>query len=541
MPRFPWLKMRKKTDPEFPYEPPIPIGRAISNGEFFREPTGRELRIRRLILDKCDENARRLGIDRREFVASAMGMVTTMAVLNACSDDSKGDGGGSGGSGGLPPEATCDEGLALELVGGNGDEFILDLQTHHIEDEEHWRESHPDRPWPGPALSFLDFLGRDAKNIGNAAYLQKVFLESETTVAVLSGFPSEICDTNTYCNSPISNESMVISRDEINALAGGSQRVVQHCQIAPNDYLDKQLAHMEAIKNTYGNHGWKCYPPWGPPTRGIPGWWLDDALNMAQGREVVADKFFQKVVDLTPSAPVGSDPMVYPQSPLLCIHKGFVLPSFEAETARPIDVGAAASKWPQINFVIYHSAIDDQGGRDRGPFNEADPHGIDELCRQVRDNGLKGKNVFAELGSVWASVMNNATSRQHVLGKLLTYLGEDNVVWGSECTWFGSPQPQIEIFRMTEITPEFQAMYGYPALTPELKRKILGLNAAKIYNIDVEAVRCKVAGDELTKLRKRMDAEFGPRRWAFQEMGGPRTRREFMRLQQWKRFKALPG
>ena len=58
-----------------------------------------------------------------------------------------------------------------------------------------------------------------------------------------------------------------------------------------------------------------------------------------------------------------------------------------------------------------------------------------------------------------------------MLGKLLVAVGPDNVVWGTDSIWYGSPQTQIEAFRAFEITPEFQERFGYPALTPELKRR----------------------------------------------------------------------
>jgi hypothetical protein len=37
---------------------------------------------------------------------------------------------------------------------------------------------------------------------------------------------------------------------------------------------------------------------------------------------------------------------------------------------------------------------------------------------------------------------------------------------------------------MFQISKAFQDMYGYPELTQELKAKIFGLNAAKIYKIN---------------------------------------------------------
>ena len=43
-----------------------------------------------------------------------------------------------------------------------------------------------------------------------------------------------------------------------------------------------------------------------------------------------------------------------------------------------------------------------------------------------------------------------------MLGKLLTRVGEDRVLWGTDAIWYGSPQPQIMAFRAFEISPEFQ-------------------------------------------------------------------------------------
>lgn len=115
----------------------------------------------------------------------------------------------------------------------------------------------------------------------------------------------------------------------------------------------------------------------------------------------------------------------------------------------------------------------------------------------------------------------------HVVGKLLKYVGEDNVVWGTDSIWYGSPQQQIEMFLQFQISKQFQSQYGYPELTMDLKRKVLGLNAARIYKVDVEAVRCAIDGSKLAAQKRVLDAEIGGRRWAF--LRPPlRTRRDFM-------------
>jgi predicted TIM-barrel fold metal-dependent hydrolase len=82
---------------------------------------------------------------------------------------------------------------------------------------------------------------------------------------------------------------------------------------------------------------------------------------------------------------------------------------------------------------------------------------------------------------VWAELITRPTEAAHVLGKLLRYVGEDNILWATQSTFYGDPQPQLAAFRAFEIPAELQAQYGYPALTPERKAKILGLNAARLF------------------------------------------------------------
>jgi hypothetical protein len=282
MKRLPWIHRRKKTETEVPYEPPIPLGDK-SNGEFFHEQTPHERKLRKMILERGAENATRLGMDRRDFMASTMGMATTLACINAASGcgSPEAEGGGSGGSAGdggyqIPADAMLDPDAAFETLGG--DDFILDLQTHHIEDEEHWREAHPDGTYIGNGLggvlSFAD-CGAEVRAacVQPDAYVRNIFLESDTTVAVLSGFPAvPLDDAGGEGNHPIGNVDMANSRDRVNA-AAASQRMVNHCQIAPNDRWELASDLMERIRSEHGNWGWKVYPPWAP---GGGGWWMDD-------------------------------------------------------------------------------------------------------------------------------------------------------------------------------------------------------------------------------------------------------------------------
>jgi hypothetical protein len=130
---------------------------------------------------------------------------------------------------------------------------------------------------------------------------------------------------------------------------------------------------------------------------------------------------------------------------------------------------------------------------------------VNALVKSLQDNGVApNSNVWAELGSTWRGVMSDPTQAAHVLGKLLKYVGEDRVCWGTDCIWYGAPQPQIVAFRAFQIDAELRDQYGYPELTTALKAKIFGLTSAQLYGIDAEARRCAIQRDAVDQMRDRL-------------------------------------
>ena len=92
----------------------------------------------------------------------------------------------------------------------------------------------------------------------------------------------------------------------------------------------------------------------------------------------------------------------------------------------------------------------------------------------------------------------------HVLGKLLKHVGQDNVLWGTDCLFYGSPQPLIQAMRTFQISQEFRERYGYPKLTKELKAKILGLNGAALYGVEPNTSTCEFTRRELEQIRRNL-------------------------------------
>jgi hypothetical protein len=68
--------------------------------------------------------------------------------------------------------------------------------------------------------------------------------------------------------------------------------------------------------------------------------------------------------------------------------------------------------------------------------------------------------------------------------------------------------------RTFKISEEFQERFGYPALSDDIKRKILGLNALRLHDVDPITVRCDFTRDELETIRRSLPTghqTFGPR------------------------------
>jgi hypothetical protein len=112
------------------------------------------------------------------------------------------------------------------------------------------------------------------------------------------------------------------------------------------------------------------------------------------------------------------------------------------------------------------------------------------------------------------------------MGKLLKYVGEDRVIWGTDAIWYGSPQDQIQAFRTFEISEALQESEGYPRLTKRLKEKVFGLNGAAVYGLDPKTLVKKAALDSIGRRRR---AGFMPQSDLFATYG-PKTMREYEAL-----------
>jgi hypothetical protein len=155
------------------------------------------------------------------------------------------------------------------------------------------------------------------------------------------------------------------------------------------------------------------------------------------------------------------------------------------------------------------------------------------LWAQEQNGGKPLDNVYADLGTTWSRVMGNQSTASHLIGKLLKYVGPDKVLFGTDALNVGTPHAsQLAAMRTFDILPALQeGATAYPPITPELRRKIFGLNAAAVYGVDPQAVRYRVSNDDISKLQMahREDRRSVPMPHPHRYRG-PRTRREFFAL-----------
>ena len=87
-------------------------------------------------------------------------------------------------------------------------------------------------------------------------------------------------------------------------------------------------------------------------------------------------------------------------------------------------------------------------------------------------------------------MMRTDPARYSVLiGNLLDGFGADHIIWGTDTPVIGPPHWQIEAFQTFTIPEELATQYHFSRLTPEVKNKIFGENAARIFGIDIAAAR----------------------------------------------------
>ena len=422
-------------------------------------------------LDAANQAANRLAHERATENAKRRGLGRRQFLTSACGAAStllafsaaNAAAGRSGGAFDLHPESALDEALARVQVGPAKDEFIFDVQGHFIDTPK----------------------GNDKSA---EVFVKDVFLDSDTDVMVLSFVPS------TRDAEPVTIQAADAMRRVVDKLQG-THRLLLHGRVNPNQPGDVEA--MDELATKWRISAWKTYTQWGPEGHG---YFLTDPVGV---------KFIEKARALGVKT--------------IAVHKGLPFGSQSYEHSQCSDIGVIAKRYPDVKFLIYHSGFVTSG---REGAYQRGHDGVDTLVQSLQENGVPpGSNVYAELGSTWRFLMRDPEQAAHVIGKLVRHCGPDNVLWGTDSIWYGSPQDQIQAFRAFQISPRLRERHGYVEITPELRAKIFGLNAARVYGLSAAEVKKYTSRDAVARERLAHMENPQPHYLTY----GPKTRREFLR------------
>jgi len=445
---------------------PIPT-RLVSNEEFPPIPQTRaQRRVEDRILAEAARLAPRVGLSRRQFLERGGGMAASLLAMNAV----------FGRFFDVLPVEAADPAAFQERSGPPV--FIFDVQLHYVSasyDPTNAEGSRRGAVSKGALLGLRRSSRRlnpklesDRGTMADLAWenmVKEVFLDSETAIGLISTPPGPYPQ-----EAVVPPKEMTHIRDEINRVTQ-SRRMLAHGLVSPQlgqadlDFMDQQVSALRI-------DAWKAYT--GAAAKGFEhGWFLDD------------EKIAYPMLERVRKSGVRR----------FCVHKGLPLGPV-ADYNHPRDLIKAAKDFPEIDFLVYHSGLlSVSAGKPSGevPWTT-------EFCQMKKRADLT--NIYMELGSTFGQlVTTNPTACAHLLGQIVDAFGVDHVLWGTDSIWYGTPQWQIDAFRRFEIPAALADRHGYAPLTRAAKEQIFGLNAARVFGVDLAARRNEIPKDYLTRMK----------------------------------------
>ncbi len=475
---------------------PVPT-QVVSTEEIWPRPQNRvQTRWEQRIGELAAENARRIGLDRRAFMRTGMGMATAFWAANEVYGQRYWD---------VAKEEMFEPEAYAERW-PTGKHFIFDVQAHFTNGY----------PLDFRSSRFMRSLGvdlaSDAEAYSFGTFFKEMYLDSETDMLVISGLPgrekSPTEEGAALAEAALKGERvdpmavrgggilpswlMAARREDINSIAG-SERALSQSNCAPNHYWDASANRQDRVLleeqmtrevEEYRTCSWKLYCHFDPAGAGR-GFRLDDEETAY---------FFDIARELGRKT--------------VSVHKGYASQSRRfGHLANPQDVERAALENPDITFVIYHSAL--KHGPTEPAFEEPgffDPTTGDfawhNILMDIKRRNPEIDNVYCELGSAFGTLaIAHPVMCMHLMGKNIQHYGAERVLWGTDCIWWGSPQWCIDAFRRFQISDEICEQFGYAKITETDKARILGLNAARLYGIDPKQARQAFRTDTISRMQ----------------------------------------
>ncbi|MGW5106012.1 amidohydrolase family protein [Nocardia sp. NPDC004123] len=174
---------------------------------------------------------------------------------------------------------------------------------------------------------------------------------------------------------------------------------------------------------------------------------------------------------------------------VIAIHKAVPIGPTPIKPLGVSDMDTAALAFPDLTFEIVHGGF---------AF-------LEETALQLGSF----PNIVVNLEATTLLLPKAPRKFLRILGEMLASGGGDRIMWATGCM-AGHPRPMLEAFWDLEMPEDLVEGYGYPELTKEIKRKILGENAARIIGLDIDEMKRTMAGDEFSELSELAAMWSGP-------------------------------
>jgi uncharacterized protein len=200
---------------------------------------------------------------------------------------------------------------------------------------------------------------------------------------------------------------------------------------------ERGLAEFEELVHRYNLKGVKLYTAeWRGDSRG---WKLTDHE---------AERYLEKAQELGVKN--------------IHVHKGPTIWPLNKDAFDVADVDMAATQFPELNFIVEHCGL---------------PR-LEDFCWI----GVQEPNVYGGLAVVMPFIHTRPRYFAQVMGELMYWLGDERVLWSSDyAIWH--PKWLVEAFAAFQVPEDMQGEYG--EVTPHMKRNMFGLNAARLYGLEV--------------------------------------------------------
>jgi predicted TIM-barrel fold metal-dependent hydrolase len=165
----------------------------------------------------------------------------------------------------------------------------------------------------------------------------------------------------------------------------------------------------------------------------------------------------------------------------VAVHKASPMGPVPSAPYRVDDVEGAAAAYPQLNFEIVHSGL--------------------AFVEESALAAARFPNVYLNLETTFMLATHAPGWFEDLIAYFSVWSGFDKLLFASGALQ-AHPQPMLEAFRDFTFSEATLNKYGLEQITDADKRKVLGLNHARLLGVEADEALARIADDEFARYRR---------------------------------------